>query len=61
MQRLMRSITGLCLLIAVTCTGAAASAATPAYEVTVVTPGGSATPIIYRLNVATGEVSYTYG
>jgi hypothetical protein len=61
MQRLMRSVTGLFLLIAVTCTGAAASAATPAYEVTVVTPGGSATPIIYRLNVATGEVSYTYG
>lgn len=61
MQRLMRSATGLFLLIAVTCTGTAVFAAPSAYEVTVVTPGGSATPIIYRLNVATGEVSYTYG
>ncbi len=61
MQRLMRSATGLFLLIAITCAGTTASLAASAYEVTVVTPGGSATPVIYRLNVTTGEVSYTYG
>ena len=61
MQRLMRSAIGLFLLAAVTCAGATASLAAPAYELTVVTPGGSATPVIYRVNVATGDVSYTYG
>ncbi|MGP8233148.1 MAG: hypothetical protein ACLQL2_10860 [Methylovirgula sp.] len=61
MQGLMRSAIGLFLLLAVTCAGATASLAAPAYELTVVTPGGSVTPVIYRLNVASGEVSYTYG
>jgi hypothetical protein len=61
MRCLKRSAAALVLALAISGAAAAAPLAPATYALTVVTPSGSATPVIYRLNVATGEVSYTYG
>jgi hypothetical protein len=49
------------LFLVMTCVFAAPSLAAPAYELTVVPPAPNGAPFIYRINVASGEVSYVSG
>ena|ERR1700691_4328416 len=61
MVPLSKLIRAASLFLVMTCAFAAPSLAAPAYELTVVPPAPNGAPIIYRINVASGEVSYISG
>ncbi len=61
MVPLSKLIGAASLFLAMTCAFAAPSLAASPYELTVVPPVPSGSPFIYRINVASGEVSYVSG
>ncbi len=61
MVPLSKLIGAASLFLAMTCVFAAPSLAAPAYELTVVPPAPNGVPFIYRIDVASGQVSYVSG
>jgi hypothetical protein len=61
MVPLSKLIRAASLFLVMTCAFAAPSLAAPAYELAVVPPVPNGSPFVYRINVASGEVSYVSG
>ncbi len=61
MPPLSKLIGAAALFLAMTSVFAAPSLASPAYELALTAPAAGAGPSIYRINVASGEVSYVSG
>ena len=57
MKHLFKAISAGSVFLAVTAAGATITLASPAYELTVTTPGARRGQYIYRIDVASGQVS----